>query len=125
MSYTLNQFYLSNFFLTAALAMILLSCSVSDKNISFDQFLKKGEFTRLQHTIDLLKQTISIQWSSFELDSVERLIRAIRCDFSRNETEIRKQLQNTFPSASDSKLAYYEESGKPELYYNNLNASEK
>ncbi|RIJ46346.1 transglutaminase domain-containing protein [Maribellus luteus] len=117
MSYKLIKRHKLSFLLTAALAVITFSCSTRDDNKTFAQYLDKGEFTRLQHTIDSLKKSGTTQWSTFELDSVEQLIHAIRVDYSRTELEIREQLKNTFPSATDADQANWEASGKLEMRY--------
>jgi len=115
MSYKLIRHSSLIFLLTFAIAAIIVACSPKRENISFDQYINNGEFTRLQHVIDSLKESGSTQWTDFDLDSVEQVMHGIRRDFSRSEAEIRNQLQTAFPAATDSEIANWEKTGKLEM----------
>lgn len=115
MSYKLIRHSKLNFILASAIAAIISACSPQCEKVSFDQYLNYGEFTRLQHVIDSLKNSGSTQWTDFELDSVEQVMHGIRRDFSRSEAEIRNQLQTTFPTATDSQIANWEKTGRLEM----------
>ncbi len=105
--------------LTGIIIFLLLSCSGPHKNKSFDKQLADGEFTLLKQRIDSLRTNKSKQKDDFYLDSIKQVIQAIRYDFSLTEPEVKKQLEATFPSLSDSDMKNWEQSGKLEMRYIN------
>lgn len=115
MSYIFGKYHSISFSFIAIITMLMFSCSPKPKELSFDDYLKTGNFAGLQHTIDSLHQSGSRQFTSFELDSIEQLMHAIRRDFSLSENEINKQLAEAFPSAENLPISQWEANGKLEM----------
>ncbi|MFV0591573.1 MAG: transglutaminase-like domain-containing protein [Draconibacterium sp.] len=115
MSYRLINCYKQKLLFGLAVAASLFSCAPQPGDFSLNEYLKNGEFSKLQHKIDSLRKSEATQWTTFELDSAEQVMHGIRRDFSRSETEIREQLQTAFPDATDQQIANWEQSGKLEM----------
>ncbi len=107
----------NGFVVVIIFAFILFACSPARKKVNVQKELSEGKFSLLEKEIDSLRRSKSELWTDFELDSVQQLIYAIRRDFSLNGSEMREQLQASFPEASESDILAWEKTGKLEMRY--------
>lgn len=111
--------------------LMLCSCTqtnLTEQFINLENLVHKGEFLQASKLIEKLKETNKLTEKQYvKTDSLMDLMHRIRLDFSRNKTQIRKQLIGYFNPPNDSMLLQWEQTGKLEMrsidgkkqYFNN------